>query len=197
MHEFSGSETTVPDSIRVFRGWNMVVRHGKIMLDGTYVDTWVTNKLRAECHANSLTSAFQRALSVDLPEEHTAPLLGCKCGIYAYYNADLLVQSSDIVLAWGSIRVSGRVLMGTKGVRAEFGEIESLYLDPDMMYAFSKKYDVSGFQESRLLRERFGNIPQFYRKKKWLKKFPPEDVSNLVGDDIYKREVYKNGGIIA
>jgi hypothetical protein len=58
-------------------------------------------------------------------QSHSAPAPGCRCGIYGWYDLnDAMVEHSGEVL--GVIEVSGRVILGTRGFRAERAKIVAL-----------------------------------------------------------------------
>jgi hypothetical protein len=65
------------------------------------------------------------------------PLPECTCGYYAYYDQQRHGGSFRVarsVPLHGVVQVSGRVLMGTRGVRAEKMRIEALALHPPDAY---------------------------------------------------------------
>ena len=63
----------------------------------------------------------RRTLVADCPRvgrrrDHAAPVADCRCGIYALHEPPLSLGDE---LVWGAVALDGRVLLYTKGIRAE------------------------------------------------------------------------------
>ena len=106
---------------------------------------------------------FQRSVM-----RHDSPSTSCSCGFYAQYNG--LVLDYQNYGFEGSIQAHGLTILGTKGIRTQFAEIESLYItrtkwapDKDLPYKIAEYYKV----------------PLFTNRAEWLEAFPPQDVSAI------------------
>lgn len=78
------------------------------------------NDFRASCHLSSGKGA-----------DHVVPVHSCTCGFYASYSPDTDFYSTHTgYRAFAAVRVSGRVIMGSKGVRAERMEFEGIWVQP-------------------------------------------------------------------
>ena len=52
------------------------------------------------------------------PDDHAAPVWHCQCGIYALHEPEPRLRSRH-ELVWGAVALDGRVLLYSKGLRAE------------------------------------------------------------------------------
>lgn len=82
-----------------------------------------------------------RASVMPFPSDHRIPDAKCLCGLYGWYNPQYALHehTGDVV---GVIEVSGRILMGTMGFRAERARIIAIALNdrrvtPDLQRRFS------------------------------------------------------------
>lgn len=111
---------------------------------------------------------------------HTsAPASGCTCGFYGkhqpfdLYEYNSLMQMfhrrlpPDYVIVRGSIQASGRIIVGTKGFRAEKACIEAL--SGDELYNFA----------------RMTRLPWFPSMEELVAAFPPDNVSELLVDKAH------------
>jgi hypothetical protein len=104
--------------------------------------------------------------------DEVVPVLGCVCGIYGYYHrsniADLTVR--------GTIRASGKILMGTHGARVAYAEIESLNVASTGVQYPTKVYRSM----VKALRRKYPGVPVYTSVLEWVLAFPSEDVSELL-----------------
>lgn len=59
--------------------------------------------------------------------DHPAPFTGCTCGLYAHYRATTVPPSMGQV--FGMVSVSGRVILATRGMKAERMTVLALVAD--------------------------------------------------------------------
>jgi hypothetical protein len=100
-----------------------------------------------------------------LGSEHgPAPSAKCSCGFYGRYDIQgALYQGGDVT---GVIEVSGRVILGTKGVRAERARIVALAGAP------------------LLTRFRYSGVKHFRNPSLMVEEFPPPDMSALLPPEL-------------
>jgi hypothetical protein len=86
----------------------------------------------------------------------------------------------------GTVRASGKLLMGTHGARAAYAEIESLYVG-DAQLSDRAGYMVTLRPEdfkpmAKALRRRYPGVPVYTDPLEWVLAYPSEDVSTLLGE---------------
>ena len=100
----------VPGTLLVHRGWN--VREGGFLAAYSAPYVWERGVNEAVCKAY-----------VGRPGLHgEAPDTNCTCGFYGLYDPN----NVDSVDVRGVVEVSGRVILGTRGVRAQKAKIVAL-----------------------------------------------------------------------
>lgn len=101
---------------------------------GANQQEWKPGKIEAKCVKNLGFSAIDR--NHEPPEWRTS----CGCGFWAYFDKDL--RCDEVLYNWqrsttqgkgwtgiavfGTVRGSGRVIVGEKGFRSQYAEVESL-----------------------------------------------------------------------
>lgn len=98
---------------------------------------------------------------------HETPGEFCTCGFYAYNS-----QVGDYIAnpVQGVVRLTGRILVGTKGYRAQKGEVVALLEPTDAVN--DKARLVYGRSASELLREAFPDVPILPDQASLLAEFP-------------------------
>jgi hypothetical protein len=106
--------------------------------------------------------------------EHLTPSTNCplcdQCGFYAMHTPAMYMEAanryfsqSGRTLIFGSIKATGRVVIGKKGFRAQYAEIESLsdfHGEPPRRKHYARTYDVPWIEGgAEALLERFPVIP--------------------------------------
>jgi hypothetical protein len=158
----------VAGTLRGYRTWRGVTRWTQVP-DGALPLTAVTQRgvvwspvLTARC------SPLRLRPPPDAPpddsERHSAPSVGCTCGIYAWYEP----EDAGILNArvFGAIQASGVVLMGERGFRAERAEIVAVVTRNRRLGAACEDAGIAVYRTRRSL----------------LRDFPPEPVGSLLGD---------------
>lgn len=182
--KFDGATVTVPGSLRVFRAWDSIVsaQNGRsaLVLSGLFFGNWEHNTMQATCKGRSSHSGystFATMLDIDV-SDLAVPVPECMCGIYGYYKpGNSFVKGASIR---GSIRVSGKVLLGTTGVRAQHAEIESICVTYPARLKIANDSYRSMRETKNAIKERFVDVPLFFNKLAWRLQFPPESVKELI-----------------
>lgn len=104
--------------------------------------------------------------------EDDTPALDCACGIYGYYDR----QSISALTVRGTVRASGKLLMGTHGARAAHAEIESLYVGDSYRSLYPEDFKAM----AKVLRKRYSGVPVYTDLMEWVLDYPAEDVSALI-----------------
>lgn len=153
---YDNPETTlVPDFLRGYRVWNLCFPD--VLTPVWKPGQWDPGRQYAMCLAG-----------MHWPTE-PVPSTGCTCGFYAKYHSKDLPYGR----VFGSIKASGRIVMGTIGFRAEVAEIEALSLrQPDGTFSIGKA-------TGQLLSERYG-VPVLPSVGELIEQFPAPDISGLV-----------------
>lgn len=112
--EYSGEEDILTiEGVIGYRQWGFIPHTGLISMKPA---DWSTGKLHARC---------QRMLFEQNFKEHKSPEISCYCGIYAHY-LPLESYARHHASVFGVIEGSGKILMGTRGYRAEKAKILAL-----------------------------------------------------------------------
>lgn len=158
--------TLVAGSLRGYRTWRLQSRRAPVG-EGSLPLTSVTRPLVwGSTLTASCTPDDEPDPSVPPPgADHRAPAAACRCGIYGWYDpADTGMLAARV---FGAIEVSGLVLMGERGFRAERARIAAV---------------VSRNRRLTAACERAG-IRVYRRRRDLVRDHPPEDVSALLGSD--------------
>lgn len=157
--------TLVAGSLRGYRTWRLP-RPGWRRRDGGLPLASVTRRvvwaptLTAQCTPKGAPPRDPWPAEGD----HRAPVAGCRCGIYGWYDpADSGMVSARV---FGVIEASGLVLMGERGFRAERARVVAV---------------ASRNRRLTAACERAG-IAVYRRRRDLVRDFPPEDLSPLLGD---------------
>lgn len=177
-----------PSAYQIMEAWNWISSsRGQLMQNprkGGYVQTETRTEgyrvagpiefARGVQYAECLLS---RSLTLKQHEE-PAPEPTCRCGFYAHYDPHgsfydhTSASFANGAPVKGVCQVSGRVLMGEKGVRAE--RIEILGIAPGEV-----RFLPSSIREMAKISERY-QVPAFESVAEMVESFPPDDVSELL-----------------
>lgn|SRR5882757_401768 len=170
--DYKGSDNLIIDSVLGYRQWSWKSNE----LYSMHQTDWSKGNQRAVCHRGNLNE--------DIEPDHEAPDPDCSCGIYAHY---LPLESyhawSDRV--FGVIEASGRILMGTKGYRAEKAKIVAL----SGLGSHNEWFEVSRPatpEDTRSVVDFCTSIgvPYFSTVEKMVQEFPQQDLSSLGVPDL-------------
>lgn len=158
----------VPGFLRGYRCWRLDASELELYPLHVNLGPWRECKLRAYCSSDP---------------NHPAPQASCSCGIYATYESE--GYSYQLPNFWsyyvgpgahivhGSIKAAGRIILGDSGFRAERAEVEALW----------------GPGARRIAR--VYEIPWFLTRRKFLKHFPPHDVSGLLEENPDEHAIHQ------
>lgn len=104
--------------------------------------------------------------------DHVVPTPGCGCGFYATYYGFPAEYINRAVL--GTVRATGRILLGERGFRSTKVEIESLAVGYDIADVERPKV----FRALKMLGEHY-DVPVFEHPAELLRAFPPVEVDGL------------------
>jgi hypothetical protein len=116
----------VASTLRGYRTWRPVHRWRRVPQGALPVSSvtrrhilW-TPTLEACCTPSWVAAKYRQTLAAD----HRAPLAGCRCGIYAWYQPD----DTSILDAgiFGAVEASGLILIGERGFRAQRARITAI-----------------------------------------------------------------------
>jgi hypothetical protein len=165
----TGDATVVPAALRGYRTW-LLGRDGGLLARLPY--EWSFGQQQATCLVGQTycDCYLCSALRDVPPPAHSAPCDGCVCGFYGWYRPDdTRLQHGQV---FGAIEVTGRVLMGTHGFRAERARVLGLVAEES---AFR------GGDIAALFRRAGQHLVPVYRTRaELLRALPPDDVSSLV-----------------
>ena len=132
--EYSNNEVTlVPGFLRGFRAWGLGLFNDAPTLTGTIQTGYVWQPGRNE--ADCLVRSYGGRGIV-----HPCPSPKCSCGLYARY----LDRHHRYVGVTGIIKVTGDIVLGTAGFRAQYAEIEALYLDDEALQEYLTAVRIAG-----------------------------------------------------
>ena len=159
MQPFSGKEVPlVPGTLRLYRRW-LLRDQGLRALNFDYY--WKDGWNEAECRAmDRVPTAYRTGI-----HRQPTPHPDCTCGFYARYH-----HTVPDGITSGVIEVSGRVILGTKGVRAERARIMANEWTNDYIMAM------------------YPSVKWFRNKEDMWAEYPPPDVSELIGPQEPKPE---------
>ncbi len=160
----NGQLELVPGTLRGYRcwGWDLF---GKSLVSTGWCYRWRQNP-QQDARCMHLESSSEMCKPV-----HVSPVQWCSCGYYASYDPGDCVRHANTGFArlpglviQGAISAHGRIVLGTEGFRAQYVKIDALW----------------GGTEAIDAAQSYG-VPWFQSEKEMLEKFPPSDVTELVG----------------
>jgi hypothetical protein len=158
--DYSSHEiAAVPGALRGYRIWYPTVNGRQLRSIAIGASFWNPGVNEATCYFPY--NCFP----------HAIPRKSCKCGFYAKHTLEALERDFGYqrlhVLAYGSIKAYGRVVLGTAGFRAQYAEIEALFVDP---FVGTRLRWHGGWK----------GIPMYQEREMFLKDYPPISVENLL-----------------
>lgn len=103
---------------------------------------------------------------------HDVPHEWCTCGFYAYNTAASLGDYAAPIV--GVVRLTGRVLVGSKGFRAQRGEIVALLNPSDVVN--TRAETAYGATARALLDQSYPDVPILATKEEMVAEFPPSTI---------------------
>ena len=182
MSDYSGAEPPlIPGTLRGYRSWNitglvstcpcgcgerMASEAGATLLPVTYhTFAWVDGINVAVCgnggpHQIPYVSPF-------------GPEMECRCGFYAKYRPEFIEG-----VIRGVIEASGRIVLGTKGLRAEKARIIAAAPNDQWIFITSRDDVVDQLQK------KYSSTKWFDTTATMLEEYPPQSVDELLGQDM-------------
>lgn len=158
---FTGEPTLVPAGLRGYRTWSFV------SLSGLLRSTGLSHSWCEAPYDGTTEQAQCLALAAHAPgPRHPAPQADCTCGLYAWYDpTDRRIPLGGCTgPVFGVVQATGRVVLGTHGMRAERLEVVAITAEDE---------------HTRHLLRWYG-YPVHDSAEAMLAAYPPEDVSALV-----------------
>ena len=161
--EYTGKEVPlVPGSLRVYRNW-------LITPDG-YLTALHWPQIWSKAEGNEAHCAKW------FGPKHHSPQMNCTCGFYGKY----LPEDTGPGYMHGVAEFSGRIILGTKGARAQYAKPVALNLNRI----------PAGFRP--LFQSNYPDLKLFPNNHDMYKEFPPQDVSELIPKPEPERIVIRN-----
>jgi hypothetical protein len=102
--------------------------------------------------------------------DHRAPVAGCRCGIYGWYDpTDTGILRAGV---FGVIEASGVILMGERGFRAERARIVAVVSRNRRLTAACEEAGIAVYR----------------RRRDLVRDWPPEDLSGLLDDPVDREQ---------
>lgn len=164
--DYRGEEILLPNTILGYRQWS-------------WKNNEVSSYSRSKWTNGSLTSVCNRFFTVeDDRATHSSPDMECTCGIYAHYLPLESYERTDNI--FGVIEASGRILMGTKGFRAEKAKIVALAGYGPSTVWFTNQEKTRGIYPEPVVdfATKIG-VPYFPTVRQMFFEFPQEDLTSL------------------
>lgn len=118
------SVTLVPGFLRGFRAWGLGFQYDAPTLVGAIQVNyaWHPERNEADCPVKRYDAGWP------IEQVHQPPALRCGCGFYARVVDD----EHRYIGVKGIIKATGNIILGTKGFRAQYAEIEAFYVDDSL-----------------------------------------------------------------
>jgi hypothetical protein len=182
---YSGAgNLVVPDFLRGYRCWRLNKDSLELYPLHVNLGPWREGKLQAYCSSDPNRPHYGISYGAGYKDGNRphrddwvktpAPQASCTCGIYATYKCEgyryqlpnfWSYNPGPSRIVHGCIKATGRAILGESGFRAQKAEIEALW--------------GLGAQSVARIYE----IPWFLTRRKFLKHFPPHDVSGLLEEN--------------
>lgn len=174
------SAELVPQAMRGYRFWRFMLKRNELY--GQRGGVWpIREPYNATCRIMP-TLDFNKVKHEDFVEEtynrHNAPYEDCSCGIYARYFLDHYVSSNppfgdyeDHIL-YGSVKATGKTLLGTKGFRSATMEIEAFVnIHSDLLSDEENEF-------LDIIAHSYG-VRMYHIYEEFIEDYPPVDLSAL------------------
>jgi hypothetical protein len=155
---------TFPGFLRGYRTWN-------IRRTGALAAVWAAYTYTQGVNEATCGPSATGILSLATMRHEDVPRWGCSCGFYAAYKTVPYEYIGNPI--WGSIKATGRILVGTRGFRAQKVEVEALCVNPGARYTLVEDAKRTG--------DHYG-VPVFHDLDAMLAEFPPHDLQGILPD---------------
>lgn len=119
---------------------------------------------------------------IEVEPTHPSPQLDCKCGFYALHDPKYISNAHGIanwhaLPLFGSVKASGRIVLGSQGFRSEFVEIEALCVDAHCNGSkFNNASRLGKWHAEKL------DVPFFDAPRDLIEAYPPQSIAEFLGD---------------
>jgi hypothetical protein len=167
--DYKGNELLILDTVRGFKQWSWNTERKLVSM---FPADWSNGSIVSECSRSELNKDKSSAT-------HKSPDQDCSCGVYAHY-LPLESYEKQKHSIFGVVEASGKILMGTKGFRAEKARVVALagYGACNQWFENTEKTrgvypeDVVDFCTSI-------GVPYFPTVRQMVYEFPQDDLSTL------------------
>jgi hypothetical protein len=163
-----GEREVVPGVLRGYRAWRWDEGSLAACNWGT---RWTSGRNEAVCYKTSACpcDSCKAGLVIQQANPHlVVPEAECACGIYAKHLPGNYDYRGLVI---GVIKAYGKVILGTKGFRAQYAEIEALAIRYDQL--------SSGYSDLVETLTQY-QVPIFVTEYEMVEKFPPIPVTELL-----------------
>lgn len=172
--DYKGDELLILEAVRGYKQWSW---NSDRKLISMFPADWSNGSLTSTCSRSDLNKDESSAT-------HASPDISCTCGVYAHY-LPLESYEKQRNSIFGVVECSGKLLMGTKGFRAEKAKVVALagYGPCNQWFENTDKTrgvypeDVVDFCTSI-------GVPYFPTVKQMVYEFPQVDLSSLGVPDL-------------
>lgn len=167
--DYKGSELLILESVRGYKQWSW---NKERKLVSMFTADWSNGSHTSVCSRYELDKDKSSA-------RHRSPDNGCTCGIYAHY---LPLESYEKVRnsVFGVVEASGKILMGTKGFRAEKAKVVALAGYGSCNQFFENTHKTRGVYPEDVVDFCTSiGVPYFPTVKQMVFEFPQTDLSSL------------------
>lgn len=119
--------------------------------------------------------------------DHLAPDEGCRCGVYAFGSvAEIARQYGQGQRILAVVACHGKIIAGTKGIRAQHARVVALWLSPGLSATLRSAVTA-----------RYPQVPLFSSKAAMLAEFPPSQLETYATPRPFVRKVLEVVGFVA
>jgi hypothetical protein len=118
---------------------------------------------------------------------HPVPADDCTCGIYSWYRRDEAIREHTGIIV-GVISVSGRVILGTRGIRSSEARIEAITINDDLgsLVPFSRRTMMRALRRETLPGRLYDGVEVLDSVRDLDRRYPPDldTLGNVLGPDL-------------
>lgn len=166
--DYKGDELLILESVRGYKQWTWDSDRKLISM---FPADWTNGSLTSTCSRYDLDMAKSSAI-------HVSPDISCTCGIYAHYLPLESYEKPKNI--FGVVECSGKLLMGTRGFRAEKAKIVALAgYGPCTQFFETRKKTRGEYPEDVVDFCTSIGVPYFPTVKQMVYEFPQIDLTSL------------------
>lgn len=171
--DYKGDELLILESVRGYKQWTWDSDRKLISM---FPADWTNGSLTSTCSRYDIDMDKSSAT-------HVSPDVSCTCGIYAHYLPLESYEKTKNI--FGVVECSGKLLMGTKGFRAEKAKIVALAgYGPCTQFFETRKKTRGEYPEDVVDFCTSIGVPYFPTVKQMVYEFPQIDLTSLGVPDL-------------